>query len=127
MKIAGKALPHESACGHVTGEALYTDDLVARFPGVLHAWPVLAPYSHALLTRLETEGAMEEPGVVATLTDADVPGEGTRAPTGTTSPCFPSKSFTIRSLWRGCLRRLSRQPGGGRRECAQIIARYRRS
>ena len=89
MKIAGKALPHESACGHVTGEALYTDDLVARFPGVLHAWPVLAPYSHALLTRLETEGAMEEPGVVATLTEADVPGEGNSGANRHDEPLFP--------------------------------------
>ena len=27
MKIAGQAVPHESAAGHVTGDALYTDDL----------------------------------------------------------------------------------------------------
>ena len=32
-----KAVPHESARGHVTGEALYTDDLGLRFPGLLHA------------------------------------------------------------------------------------------
>ena len=37
MKIAGQPVPHESARGHVSGEALYTDDLLARFPGVLHA------------------------------------------------------------------------------------------
>ena len=33
MNAVGQALPHESARGHVTGEALYTDDLLARFPG----------------------------------------------------------------------------------------------
>ena len=43
MTIAGKPLPHESARGHVTGDALYTDDLLGRFPNVLHAWPVTAP------------------------------------------------------------------------------------
>ena len=43
MKIAGQPLPHESAAEHVTGAALYTDDLVSRFPGILHAWPVLSP------------------------------------------------------------------------------------
>ena len=31
MKTAGLSVPHESAHGHVTGEALYTDDLVSRF------------------------------------------------------------------------------------------------
>ena len=40
MKIAGKPVPHESARGHVTGDALYTDDLCGRFPRLLHAWPV---------------------------------------------------------------------------------------
>ena len=41
MTIAGKPVPHESAREHVTGEALYTDDLVQRFPRALHAWPVM--------------------------------------------------------------------------------------
>src|SRR5215467_7060048 len=49
MKIVGQAVPHESARGHVTGEALYPDDLLARFPNLLHAWPVLAPHAHARL------------------------------------------------------------------------------
>ena len=61
-------MPHESAAAHVSGAAVYTDDLVASFPGLLHAWPVLAPHAHALLTRLDTSRALEEPGVVTTLT-----------------------------------------------------------
>ena len=47
VPIVGAAVPHESAAGHVTGAALYTDDLLARYPGLLHAWPVLAPHAHA--------------------------------------------------------------------------------
>ena len=27
LRVAGQPVPHESARGHVTGEALYTDDL----------------------------------------------------------------------------------------------------
>jgi len=46
-------LPHESARGHVTGAALYTDDLVGRFPGLLHAWPVMAPHAHARVTGID--------------------------------------------------------------------------
>ena len=34
MKRTGQPLPHESARGHVTGEALYTDDLLGRYPGI---------------------------------------------------------------------------------------------
>jgi xanthine dehydrogenase large subunit len=35
-------MPHEAASLHVTGEALYTDDLVDRLPGTLTAWPLQA-------------------------------------------------------------------------------------
>ena len=71
-----KLTHHESAGAHVTGEALYTDDLVSRFPHLLHAWPVLSPHAHALVTYLNVADALEEPGVVDTLIAADVPGEG---------------------------------------------------
>ena len=70
----GAALPHESAALHVTGAALYTDDLLARTSAVLHAWPVQAPHAHALITGLRTEAAGRVPGVVRVLTAADVPG-----------------------------------------------------
>src|SRR5215831_11407064 len=91
MKIAGKPVPHESARGHVTGEALYTDDLLARFPGILHAWPVLAPHAHALVTSIRTEPALEEPGVATVLTAADVPGEGDTGSSRHDEPLFPSE------------------------------------
>ena len=81
-----KAVPHESARGHVTGEALYTDDLGLRFPGLLHAWPVLAPreFVHARLTTIEANG-------VTLLTAADVPGEGDSGPTRQDEPLFPTE------------------------------------
>ena len=40
--VVGATIPHESADLHVTGLALYTDDLVNRHPGCLHAYPVQA-------------------------------------------------------------------------------------
>ncbi|GGU42083.1 xanthine dehydrogenase molybdopterin binding subunit [Nocardioides albus] len=72
--IVGIPMPHESAALHVTGEALYTDDLVGRIAGTLHAWPVQAPHTHALITALRTEPAYAVPGVVRVLTADDVPG-----------------------------------------------------
>ena len=45
--VVGVEMPHESADLHVTGLALYTDDLVSRYPGTLHAYPVQAPHAHA--------------------------------------------------------------------------------
>jgi len=89
MTITGQSVPHESARGHVTGSALYTDDLIARFPDVVHAWPVLAPHAHALVTSLDVTPALDEPGVVTVLTGADVPGEGDTGPARHDEPLFP--------------------------------------
>jgi xanthine dehydrogenase large subunit len=72
--VVGIPLPHESAALHVTGEALYTDDLVIRTKNVLHAAPVQAPHAHARVISLRTEPALAVPGVVRVLTAADVPG-----------------------------------------------------
>jgi len=80
VKRTGQALPHESARAHVTGEALYTDDLATGFPGLLHAWPVLAPHAHATITHIDTGPALSVPGVVTVLTAADVPGENDSGP-----------------------------------------------
>ena len=91
MNIAGKPVPHESARGHVTGEALYTDDLLARFPGILHAWPVLSPHTHALVKSLDVALALVAPGVCTVLTGADVPGEGDCGPNRHDEPLFPTE------------------------------------
>ena len=72
--VVGETMPHESASLHVTGQALYTDDLVGRTQDCLHAHPVQAPHAHARVTRLDTTPAYAVPGVVRVLTEADVPG-----------------------------------------------------
>jgi len=72
--VVGTSRPHESAALHVTGRALYTDDLVGRTKDVLHAWPVQAPHAHARVLDLRPAPALAVPGVVRVLTAADVPG-----------------------------------------------------
>ncbi|HST72071.1 MAG TPA: xanthine dehydrogenase molybdopterin binding subunit [Kocuria rosea] len=72
--VVGVPVAHESAALHVTGAALYTDDLVARTRRVLHAWPVQAPHAHARVLALCTAPALGVPGVARVLTAADVPG-----------------------------------------------------
>ncbi len=70
----GKAKAHESAELHVSGRAVYTDDL----PTVRHAltaYPVTATEAHARISKLDVAGAMRVPGVVTVLTHHDVPGE----------------------------------------------------
>ena len=89
--VAGKSVPHESARGHVTGEALYTDDLVLRFPRLLHAWPVLSSHAHALIKSLDVSPALSQPGVTTILTAADVPGEGDTGSARHDEPLFPTE------------------------------------
>ncbi|MFD5584168.1 xanthine dehydrogenase molybdopterin binding subunit [Streptomyces sp. NPDC127063] len=72
--VVGVSMPHESAFQHVTGTALYTDDLVHRTKDVLHAYPVQVMKAHGRITALRTEPALAVPGVVRVLTGADVPG-----------------------------------------------------
>ena len=91
MKIAGRPVPHESARDHVTGDALYVDDLCGRFPQLLHAWPVLAPHAHARVTALDTSPALRVSGVLTVLTQADVPGEGNSGANRHDEPLFPSE------------------------------------
>jgi xanthine dehydrogenase large subunit len=87
----GNTMPHESAAGHVTGSALFTDDLIGRFPNILHAWPVLSPYVHAEVTSVDTVVASQQPGVAAVLTSADVPGENNIGVSRPDEPLFPSE------------------------------------
>ncbi|EYB69136.1 xanthine dehydrogenase [Deinococcus phoenicis] len=86
----GEALPHESAELHVTGHALYTDDLGVRLSGLLHAWPLQAPHAHARVTRLNVAPALAVPGVVRVLTADDVPGEND-AGVKHDEPLFPTE------------------------------------
>src|SRR5579872_937047 len=91
MNPTARHLPHESATEHVTGSALYTDDLLARFPRVLHAWPVTAAHAHAELVSLDAADALEVPGASAVLTAADVPGEGDSGPVRHDEPLFSTE------------------------------------
>lgn len=85
----GQSRPHDSAKGHVTGRAVYTDD--QRQPaGMLSCWPVLSPYAHASITRLEVRPALSVPGVVTVLTADDVPGENNTGPVVHDETLFPT-------------------------------------
>ncbi|GHF38104.1 xanthine dehydrogenase large subunit [Deinococcus metalli] len=86
----GEAIPHESAALHVTGHALYTDDLGVRLAGLLHAWPVQSPHAHARVTGLDTMPALDVQGVVRVLSAADVPGVNDAGVKGD-EPLFPSE------------------------------------
>ncbi len=92
-KNVGKAIPHESARGHVTGDALYTDDLVGRFRGLLHAWPVCSPHAHARVLGIDAAEARASEGVAEVLSAEDVPGENDVGPARRDEPLFPVEAM----------------------------------
>lgn len=88
----GRSIAHEAATEHVTGGALYTDDLTTRFVGALHAWPVVSPHAQARVVTVDATSALARPGVVTVLTADDVPGEGNTGPAQKDELLFPSEA-----------------------------------
>ena len=76
---AAKSRPHESASKHVSGEAVFLDDMpLAR--GELHVATAQSARAHADITRLELSEVWKSPGVVDVITYKDIPGSGDISP-----------------------------------------------
>jgi len=54
----------------ITGLARFTADL--QLPGMLHGRLLMSPYAHARITKIDSGRALEQPGVVAVITAADL-------------------------------------------------------
>jgi xanthine dehydrogenase large subunit len=80
---------HESAIGHVTGRAVFTDE---QHPsaGMLSLYPVQAPHAHARILGIDAEAARAMPGVRAVLTAADIPGRNDTGPIVHDEPLLPT-------------------------------------
>jgi selenium-dependent xanthine dehydrogenase len=74
-KTVGHKHLRPEAVEKVTGEAIFTDDLV--FDGMLYAKVKRAMIPHGFLKKLDISKAESLPGVVSILTAKDVPGEKT--------------------------------------------------
>ncbi|MAS13336.1 MAG: xanthine dehydrogenase molybdopterin binding subunit [Nitratireductor sp.] len=72
---------HDSAHKHVSGEAVYIDDM-AEPAGTLHACLGLAEVAHGTITSMDLSKVRAAPGVVTVLTADDIPGENDISPTG---------------------------------------------
>ena len=81
------AIGHDSAPRHVSGEALYIDD-IPEPPGLLHLVAGRSDRAHARIVRLDLSAVRAAPGVVAVLTPADVPGRNDISPFAGDDPLF---------------------------------------
>ena len=78
---------HDSALKHVTGHALYIDD-IPEPPGTLHGALVLSPIASGRLRRLDLSAAAAAPGVAAIFAAGDIPGHNNIAGAGKDEPLF---------------------------------------
>ncbi|MBO6718852.1 MAG: xanthine dehydrogenase molybdopterin binding subunit [Rhizobiaceae bacterium] len=72
---------HDSAHKHVTGEAIYIDDM-PDLAGTLHGCLGLSTVAHGTIKSMDMSAVKAAPGVVTVLTASDVPGENDISPTG---------------------------------------------
>ncbi len=70
---------HESAERHLTGKAIYTDDIPERH-GTLHMALGLSSVAHGKILSLDLDAVRAMPGVVDILTVADIPGNNNCGP-----------------------------------------------
>ena len=71
---SGKSATHDSALQHVTGEAIYIDDMPV-LPGTLHLAMGLSEKAHAKIKSMDLSAVKSAPGVRSVVTVDDVPGQ----------------------------------------------------
>ncbi len=75
-----QALEHDSAIKHVTGQAIYVDD-IPEPQGTLHIAVGYAPIAKGIIKSVKLDAVRSAPGVVCVLTVDDIPGLNDVSPT----------------------------------------------
>jgi len=80
-------VPHESAEKHVTGEAVYVDDIPVN-DQLLIGRVVYSPHAHARIVSFDLSQARHTAGVHAVLSYKDIPGRNQMGPVVKDEPCL---------------------------------------
>ena len=78
-KLFGKQLPHDSAVGHVTGEALFVDDITPAKNELIVDF-ISSPVAHGKIKSLNSMELAQQDGIAGVFTHADIPGENLYGP-----------------------------------------------
>jgi xanthine dehydrogenase large subunit len=81
------ALAHDSAACHVSGEAVYVDDM-PELPGTVHLYIAISTRAHARIVALDVSAVRQQPGVVCVLAAVDIPGVNDASPIFGDDPVF---------------------------------------
>ena len=80
-------IEHDSARRHVSGEALYVDDL-SELRNPVYLWVAYSPHACARIVSMDTSEVARQPGVIAVLDAGSVPGKNDCSPTLGDDPVF---------------------------------------
>lgn len=78
-EVVHRAMAHDSAWKHVTGQARYVDDLPEP-PGMVHVLVGSSPHAHARLLSVELDAVRAAPGVLCAFSAAEIPGRNDVSP-----------------------------------------------
>ena len=111
-----QAAVHDSAAGHVSGEAVYVDD-IPEPRDLLHAYIGTSARPHAKIKRLDLTAVAEAAGVCCVVSAADIDGENDISATHTmdepvfaekTTECIGQPLFAVAAEDRDLARRAAR-------------------
>lgn len=86
-------VPHESAIRHVSGDAVYVDDIQVN-EQLLVGRVVYSPHAHARIVSFDMSDAKQVPGVHAVLCHSDIPGYNQMGPVVKDEPCLAADTVT---------------------------------
>lgn len=90
MQIVHRPIHHDSASKHVTGEAIYTDD-IAEPRNLVHVQVGMSAHAHAEIDLLDLSKVGAAPGVIAVLSADDIPGINDVSPIAGDDPVFAER------------------------------------
>jgi len=82
--------PHDSASKHVSGHAIYTDDIKEPY-GTLHGAIGCSKNAHAIIKKIDLSEVWKSEGVISIIGHNDIPGRNDVGPVFDGDPIFPSK------------------------------------
>ena len=88
--------PHDSASKHVSGYAIYTDDIKEPY-GTLHGAIGWSKKAHAIIKKIDLSEVWKSEGVVSVVGHNDIPGRNDVGPVFDGDPIFSKKKSRI--LW----------------------------
>ena len=82
--------PHDSASKHVSGHAIYTDDIKEPY-GTLHGAIGYSKKAHAIIKKIDLSEVSKSEGVISVISHNDIPGRNDVGPVFDGDPIFSSK------------------------------------